>query len=67
MARKTTSLQLEEEIFKKVKMFCLVNQIKLYRFVEVALNNELERLPSQFKTWDKIKPKNYGDQLQKYR
>ena len=42
MARKTTSLKVEEEIWKKVKIHCILNNKDISDFIESLLIKELK-------------------------
>lgn len=43
MARKTTSLKIDEELWKKVKIRCIVEGIEISTFTEKALKEALKK------------------------
>ncbi|MEK6933255.1 MAG: hypothetical protein AABW75_00070 [Nanoarchaeota archaeon] len=42
MARKTTSLKIDEEVWKKVKIHCILNSKDISDFIESLLIKELK-------------------------
>jgi hypothetical protein len=42
MRRKTTSLKIDEELWKKVKIHCIQNDIEISRFLENLIKNKLK-------------------------
>ena len=43
MARKTTSLKIEEELWKEVKIYCIKNNIEISELVEKLLKKEVKK------------------------
>lgn len=43
MSRKTTSLKIDEEVWKKVKIHCIENSVDISDYLEVLLRKELEK------------------------
>jgi hypothetical protein len=41
--RKTTSLKIEEELWKEVKIYCIQNNIEISEFVERVLKKEVKK------------------------
>ncbi|NPE26478.1 ribbon-helix-helix protein, CopG family [Methanococcoides sp. SA1] len=42
MARKTTSLKIDEELWKKVKVHCIMEGIEISEFIEKAAKGALK-------------------------
>ncbi len=43
MVRKTTSLKVEEELWKTVKIYCIKNNLELSELVEIALKEVMKK------------------------
>ena len=42
MARKTTSLKIDEEIWKKVKIYCIQQGIEISEYIEELIKSSLK-------------------------
>ncbi len=43
MVRKTTSLKIEEELWKKVKIYCIENNLEISEFIEKVVREVVEK------------------------
>lgn len=42
MVRKTTSLKIEEDLWKEVKIYCIKNSLEISEFIEKLLKKEVK-------------------------